>query len=250
MKHLPLLLIAALGFAAEEAPRPNIRPEGPAPEGRALPRLPVQLSPDEQKRLHEAMEKANQDPAVKEAHEQAAKAQQAAAEAQKKAREITDDAARKADPSVAPILEKVRKAMEQRQPGRQPNAEPGRQPESQPRGEPPRQREGGNRQPNAEPNRQREGNREQPANRGAQFPGLTPDEQQRVREAMTKANAEPAVREAREAAAAAQRKAMEIAEDAARKADPSIAPLLEKMHKAFEARRPEGEGQRGRKQPE
>ena len=250
MKHLPLLLIAALGSAAEEAPRPTFRPEGPAPEGRPLPRLPVQLSPDEQKRLHEAMEKANQEPAVKEAHEQAAKAQQAAAEAQKKAREITEDAARKADPSVAPILEKVRKAMEQRQPGRQPNAEPGRQPESQPRGEAPRQREGGNRQPNAEPNRQREGNREQPANRGAQFPGLTPDEQQRVREAMTKANAEPAVREAREAAAAAQRKAMEIAEDAARKADPSIAPLLEKMHKAFEARRPEGDSQRGRKQPE
>jgi len=242
MKHLPLLLIAALGFAAEEAPRPNFRPEGSAPEGRALPRLPVQLSPDEQKRLHEAMEKANQDPAVKEAHEQAAKAQQAAAEAQKKAREITDDAARKADPSVAPILEKVRKAMEPRQPGRQP--------EAQPRGEAPRQREGASRQPNAEPNRQREGNREQPANRGAQFPGLTPDEQQKVREAMAKANAEPAVREAREAAAAAQRKAMEIAEDAARKADPSIAPLLEKMHKAFEARRPEGEGQRGRKQPE
>ncbi|NBV53583.1 MAG: hypothetical protein EBR83_08730 [Verrucomicrobia bacterium] len=242
MKHLPLLLIAALGFAAEEAPRPNFRPEGSAPEGRALPRLPVQLSPDEQKRLHEAMEKANQDPAVKEAHEQAAKAQQAAVEAQKKAREITDDAARKADPSVAPILEKVRKAMEQRQPGRQP--------EAQPRGEAPRQREGANRQLNAEPNRQREGNREQPANRGAQFPGLTPDEQQKVREAMAKANAEPAVREAREAAAAAQRKAMEIAEDVARKADPSLAPLLEKMHKAFEARRPEGEGQRGRKQPE
>ncbi|MCX8488769.1 MAG: hypothetical protein ORN22_06645 [Opitutales bacterium] len=221
MKHLPLLLIAALGFAAEEAPRPNFRPEGSAPEGRALPRLPVQLSPDEQKRLHEAMEKANQDPAVKEAHEQAA------AEAQKKARDITDEAARKADPSVAPILEKVRKAMEQRQPGRQP--------EAQPRGEAPRQREG---------------NREQPANRGAQFPGLTPDEQQKVREAMAKANAEPAVREAREAAALAQRKAMEIAEDVARKADPSLAPLLEKMHKAFEARRPEGEGQRGRKQPE
>jgi hypothetical protein len=116
MKHLPLLLIAALGFAAEEAPRPNIRPEGPAPEGRALPRLPVQLSPDEQKRLHEAMEKANQDPAVKEAHEQAAKAQQAAAEAQKKAREITDDAARKADPSIAPLLEKMHKAFEARRP--------------------------------------------------------------------------------------------------------------------------------------
>ena len=290
MKHLPLLLLAALGFAAEEAPRPNVRPEGrpnnQVPQA-SNPRLPVPLSPDEQKRLREAMEKANQDPAVKEAHEQAAKAQQAAAEAQKKAREITDEAARKADPSVAPLLDKVRKAMEQRQPNqpgrqpeaqprgetprqreggnRQPDAQPGRQPEAQPAGETPRQREGGNRQPNAEPgrsregnrqpegqprgeaNRPREGNREQPTNRGAQFPGLTPDEQQKVREAMAKANAEPAVREAREAAATAQRKAMEIAEDAARKADPSVAPLLEKMHKAFEARRPEGEAQGARK---
>ncbi len=246
MKPLPLLLLAAtLGFAAEEGPRPNFRPEGPANEGRPNFRLPVPLSPDEQKRLHEAMEKAKQDPAVKEAHEQAAKAQQAAAEAQKKAREITDEAARKADPEVAPILEKIRKAMEQR-----PNNLPGREPAAQPRGEAPRQREGGNRQPNAEPERFREGNREQPAGRGAQFPGLTPDEQQRVREALAKANAEPAVREAREAAAAAQRKAIEVAEDAARKADPSVAPLFEKMHKAGQARRGEGEGQRGRKQPE
>ena len=237
MKHLPLLLLAALGFAADEAPRPNVRPDGPAPEGRANPRPPVPLSPDEQKRLHEAMQKANQDPAVKEAREQAAKAQQAAAEAQKKAHEVTEEAARKADPEVAPILEKIRRAMEKRQPnqeGRQPNQEPGRfregnrQPEGQPRGEAPRQREG---------------NREQPNNRVGQLPGLSPDEQQRVREAMAKANAEPAVKEAREAAAAAQRKAIEIAEDAARKADPSLAPLFEKMRKA-------GEAQRGRKQPE
>jgi hypothetical protein len=246
MKHLPLLLLAAtLGFAADEAPRPEGRPgQGPGQEGRQLPRLPVQLSPDEQKRLREAMEKANQDPAVKEAHEQAAKAQQAAQEAQKKARELTDEAARKADPEVAPILEKIRKAMEKRPPnqeGRQPAQEPGRfregnrQPEGQPRGEAPRQREA---------------NREQPNNRVGQLPGLTPDEQQRVREAMAKANAEPAVKEAREAAAAAQRKAMEIAEDAARKADPSVAPLLEKMRKAGANRRPEGQGQPGRKQPE
>lgn len=264
MKLTPLLLLAAtLGFAADEAPRPNFRPEGPANEGRPNLRLPVPLSPDEQKRLHEAMQKAQQDPAVKEAHEQAAKAQQAAAEAQKKARELTDEAARKADPEVAPILEKIRKAMEQR-----PNNQPGREPSAQPRGEAPRQREGGNRQPNAEPGRNREGNRQpepqprgeaprlregnrEPANgRGAQLPGLTPDEQQRVREAMAKANADPAVREAREAAAQAQRKAMEIAEDVARKADPSVAPLLEKMRKGLESRRSEGEGQRGRKQPE
>jgi len=278
MKHLPLVLLAALGFAADQAPRPNVRPDGPAPEGRANPRLPVPLSPDEQKRLHEAMQKANQDPAVKEAREQAGKAQQAAAEAQKKAHEVTDEAARKADPEVAPILEKIRRAMEKRQPnqeGRQPNQESGRfregnrLPEAQPRGEAPRQREGSNRQPNAQPGRgreegnrqpeaqprgeaplQREANREQPNNRVGQLPGLSPDEQQRVREAMAKANADPAVKEAREAAAVAQRKAMEIAEDAARKADPSIAPLLEKMHKAGASRRPEGQGQPGRKQPE
>jgi len=261
MKHLPLLLLAALGFAAEEAPRPNVRPDGPAPEGRANPRLPVPLSPDEQKRLHEAMQKANQDPAVKEAREQAAKAQQAAAKAQKKAHELTEEAARKADPEVAPILEKVRKAMEQRQPN-----QPGRQPEAQPRGEQPRRPESNNRQPNVQPGRgreegkrqpeaqprgeaprQREGNREEPANRGGMIPGLSPDEQRRVREAMAKANENPAVREAREDAAAAQRKAIEIAEDVARKADPSIAPLFEKMHKAGEARRPEGEARGGRK---
>jgi len=264
MKHLPLLLLAALGFAAEEAPRPQFRPDGPGPEGRPNPRLPVPLSPDEQKRLHEAMEKAKQDPAVKEAHEQAAKAQKAAAEAQKKARELTDEAARKVDPSVAPLLEKVRKAMDQRQPN-----QPGRQPEAQPRGEQPRRPEGGNRQPNAEPGRgreegkrqpeaqprgeaprQREGNREEPANRGGMIPGLSPDEQRRVREAMAKANENPAVREAREAAAAAQRKAIEIAEDIARQADPSIAPLFEKMRKAGEPRRPQGENPRGRKQPQ
>ncbi|MFM7743949.1 MAG: hypothetical protein ACKO8X_10765, partial [Verrucomicrobiota bacterium] len=94
MKHLPLLLLAAtLGFAAEEGPRPPARPQGPGQEGRPNPRLPVQLSPDEQKRLHEAMEKANQDPAVKEAQEQAAQAQQAAQEAHKTASDITEDAA-------------------------------------------------------------------------------------------------------------------------------------------------------------
>jgi hypothetical protein len=173
------------------------------------------------------MEKAKQDPAVKEAHEQAAKAQQAAAEAQKKARELTDEAARKADPEVAPILEKIRKAME---------APRGEQPERQPNPAGPRTREGGDRL--------------QPNGRGAQFPGLTPDEQRRVREAMAKADENPAVREAREAAAKAQRKAIEVAEDVARQADPSVAPLFEKMRKAGEARRPEGEGQRGRKQPE
>ena len=51
-------------------------------------------------------------------------------------------------------------------------------------------------------------------------------------------------------AAAAQRKAIEIAEDVARQADPSIAPLFEKMRKAGEPRRPQGDNRRDRKQPE
>ena len=249
MKHFPLLLLAAsLGFAAEEGPRPPARNQRPGQESRQ----PVPLSPDEQKRLHEAMEKAKQDPAVKEAHEQAAKAQQAAQEAQKKARELTDDAARKADPEVAPILEKIKKAMERRQPD-----QPDRQPQGQPRGEQPRRPEG---QPN-QPGRERgpgqpEGDRprgdvrEPGPDRGGVIPGLSPDEQRRVREAMAKANENPAVRAAREAAAAAQRKAIEIAEDVARQADPSIAPLFEKMRKAGEPRRPQSDNRRDRKQPE
>ena len=232
MKHFPLLLLAAtLGFAAEDGPRPPARNQRPGQESRQ----PVPLSPDEQKRLHEAMEKAKQDPAVKEAHEQAAKAQQAAQEAQKKARDITDEAARKADPEVAPILEKIKKAMERRQPDqtdRQPQGQP-RRPEGQPEGDRPR---GDVREPGPD--------------RGGVIPGLSPDEQRRVREAMAKANGDPAVRAAREAAAAAQRKAIEIAEDVARQADPSLAPLFEKMRKAGEPRRPQGENPRGRKQAE
>jgi hypothetical protein len=238
MKHLPLLLLAAtLGFAAEEAPRPPFRPDGPGPEGRPNPRLPIPLSPDEQKRLHEAMEKAKQDPAVK--------------EAQKKARDITDDAARKADPDVAPILEKIKKAMERRQPDqtdRQPQGQP-RRPEGQPN-QPGRER-GPDRGPNQpKGDRPRDDVREPGPDRGGVIPGLSPEEQRRVREAMAKANGDPAVRAAREAAAAAQRKAIEIAEDVARQADPSLAPLFEKMRKAGEPRRPQGENPRGRKQAE
>ena len=244
MKHFPLLLLAAtLGFAAEDGPRPPARNQRPGQESRQ----PVPLSPDEQKRLHEAMEKAKQDPAVKEAHEQAAKAQQAAQEAQKKARDITDDAARKADPEVAPILEKIKKAMERRQPDqtdRQPQGQP-RRPEGQP-DQPGRERGPG--QP--EGDRPRGDVREPGPDRGGVIPGLSPEEQRRVREALAKANGDPAVRAAREAAAAAQRKAIEIAEDVARQADPSLAPLFEKMREAGEPRRPQGENPRGRKQAE
>ena len=149
MKPLPLLLLALTSgvLAAQDGPRPNSNPDQARPpvEGPRQPNIQpnndaqrgnrnagpmVQLSPEEQQRLHEAMQKAQQDPAVREAHEHAAKAQQIAMEAQKKAHEISDDAARRADPSVAPILEKIRKAMEARQ-NRQPNQPtPGNGPQS------------------------------------------------------------------------------------------------------------------------
>ena len=69
---------------------------------------------------------------------------------------------------------------------------------------------------------------------------------------MGKANSDPSLKEAREAAAAAQKKVMELTEELARKADPEIAPLLDKVRKAMEARRnaPVQETNRNRKQGE
>jgi|GEM_PF-1140165 len=287
MKPLPLLLLALTSgvLTAQDGPRPNSNPDQARPpvEGLRQPNNDaqrgnrnvgpmVQLSPEEQQRLHEAMQKAQQDPAVREAHEHAAKAQQIAMEAQKKAHEISDDAARRADPSVAPILEKIRKAMEARQ-NRQPNQPtPGNGPQSnhepkrilqnnqnpennhrednKPRNPDASQRVGsnenpfgGNRvvkkpnQPTPENNNPEVGKNFKNPQRQDPLAILSPDEQRRVREAMGKANADPSLKEAREAAAAAQKKVMELTEELARKADPEIAPLLDKVRKSMEARR-------------
>lgn len=324
MKLLPLLLLALTSrvLVAQDGPRPNFRPDQVRPpvEGSRQPNAQpnndaqrgnrnvgpmVQLSPEEQQRLHEAMQKAQQDPAVREAHEHAAKAQQIAMEAQKKAHEISDDAARRADPSVAPILEKIRKALEARQ-NRQPNndggnrvgnkpnqptpdnnPQPNKEPkrilqnnqnpennnreDNKPRNPDSSQRIGSNDNPfggnrvvkkpnqptsedqpqpnNKEPQRVNKNNKNPENNNpegGKNFKNpqrqdplaiLSPDEQRRVREAMGKANADPSLKEAREAAAAAQKKVMELTEELARKADPEIAPLLDKVRKTMEARR-------------
>ncbi len=292
MKPLPLLLLALTSgvLAAQDGPRPNSNPDQARPpvEGPRQPNIQpnndaqrgnrnvgpmVQLSPEEQQRLHEAMQKAQQDPAVREAHEHAAKAQQIAMEAQKKAHEITDDAARRADPSVAPILEKIRKAMEDRQnrqpnqpaPGNgpQPNHEPKRilqnnqnpenhhREDNKPRNPDAPQRVGSNENPFGGNNPEVGKNPKSPQ-RQDPLAILSPDEQRRVREAMGKANSDPSLKEAREAAAAAQKKVMELTEELARKADPEIAPLLDKVRKAMEARRnaPVQETNRNRKQGE
>ncbi len=292
MKPLPLLLLALTSgvLAAQDGPRPNSNPDQARPpvEGPRQPNIQpnndaqrgnrnagpmVQLSPEEQQRLHEAMQKAQQDPAVREAHEHAAKAQQIAMEAQKKAHEITDDAARRADPSIAPILEKIRKAMEARQnrqpnqpaPGNgpQPNHEPKRilqnnqnpenhhREDNKPRNPDAPQRVGSNENPFGGNNPEVGKNPKSPQ-RQDPLAILSPDEQRRVREAMGKANSDPSLKEAREAAAAAQKKVMELTEELARKADPEIAPLLDKVRKAMEARRnaPVQETNRNRKQGE
>lgn len=124
-----LILGAALTLAADlpDNPQPrrraqpqeqanpgNFRPDGNGPGNRNGFKPPI--SPEEQKKLHEAFEKTKDNPAVKEAHEQAAEAMRVAQEAQRKAREISEAAAMQADPEVAPILEKIKKAAQNRPP--------------------------------------------------------------------------------------------------------------------------------------
>lgn len=68
------------------------------------------LTPDEQHKLQTAMEKIHDDAAVKEAREAVQKARQTLEEAARKERTQTEEAALKADPSLGPILEKMRLA--------------------------------------------------------------------------------------------------------------------------------------------
>jgi len=99
---------------------------------------------------------------------------------------------------------------------------------------------------NAQP---REGQRN--ASRGA-FAGLTPDEQAKLKAAVEKAGQEAAVKEAREVAQKAQ-KALEEArlnerkatEAAALKADPSLEPVFDKIHRAQQDQRPNARGNEG-----
>ncbi len=85
-------------------PQPGNGPEAqPQRRGAAL-------SPDEQRKLQEAMAKVKDDNAVKEAREVVQKAQKELAEASRKEREATEAAAIKIDPSLAPVFEKVHAA--------------------------------------------------------------------------------------------------------------------------------------------
>lgn len=95
------------------------------------------LTPDEQAKLKAAMEKAGQEAAVKEARENAQKAQKALEEARLNERQATEAAARKADPSLEPILDKLHRAQaEQGANQNRRSNEGGEQPRT-PRGEQP-----------------------------------------------------------------------------------------------------------------
>jgi len=127
--------------------RPNLeRPVGQRPNGErpsvqpregqgAVNRPAAMLTADEQAKLRAAMEKAGQEGAVKEARENAQKAQKALEEARLNERKATEAAALKADPSLEPIFDKLHKAQQNPQPGRRGN-EGGDQPRA-PRGEQP-----------------------------------------------------------------------------------------------------------------
>ena len=69
------------------------------------------LTPDEQHKLQAAMEKLKDNADLKEARELALKARKSAEEATRKEHELAQDAALKLDPSLAPLFEKMHKAL-------------------------------------------------------------------------------------------------------------------------------------------
>lgn len=124
---LLLLPLALLG--AEEAPRPeprdgdrprvdnrrrpeprdgDVRGDDRRPE---MPRPP--LTPEEQRRLQAAMQKANEDADVKEAREDLKELREEMEKAMRAEREAVEKAALAADPEIKPLLEKMRKFQEE-----------------------------------------------------------------------------------------------------------------------------------------
>lgn len=107
------------------APGRNIQPQfgngqgAPIEPGRvanAQPQSQVQrrtnaLTPDEQHKLQATMEKLKDNADLMEARELSLKARKSAEEATRKEHELTQDAALKLDPSLAPLFEKMHKAI-------------------------------------------------------------------------------------------------------------------------------------------
>lgn len=120
------------GQGSPESPKVNRgnQPQGNSEANGQRNRSP--LTPDEQHKLQTAMERINEDATVKEAREVLLKARRNLEEAARKERTQTEDAALKADPSLGPIFEKMRQAMNNANQPRQGEQAPNR-PEGQPR---------------------------------------------------------------------------------------------------------------------
>lgn len=93
------------GNGADAQPQANRAPQQEQPLRRG-----AAFSPDEQRKLQEALAKVKDDNSVKEAREVVQKAQKELAEASRKEREATEAAAVKVDPSLAPVFEKMHAA--------------------------------------------------------------------------------------------------------------------------------------------
>jgi len=150
MKHpaaFVCLLVSALAVAADQpaGPRPEREPEPRGdrrPEGQPQGNQPIVIPlprglppgaymlvplPSQPGQLRAAMEKAGQEAAVKEAREVAQKAQKVLEEARLNERKAAEAAALKADPSLEPVFDKLRKGQSNQAPNRRGN-ERGEQP--------------------------------------------------------------------------------------------------------------------------
>ncbi|MEI6247714.1 MAG: hypothetical protein WCP67_04160 [Verrucomicrobiota bacterium] len=92
---------------SQGAPNENSRGGNAQPQNQVQRRTNA-LTPDEQHKLQETMEKLKDNADLKEARELALKARKSAEEAMRKEHELTQAAALKVDPSLAPIFEKIR----------------------------------------------------------------------------------------------------------------------------------------------
>ncbi len=255
-----LLLSASFGLAQAPPQPPPPPPDAPGPADRPFADMakrwmdgrggPLeQLNDTERQRLRGAMEKIWNEPAVKAARD-------SAAESARAYRDAMHSAALLADPSLAPVLEKMKGAMDRLpmpgpgggpfQPGR-PQGRPGGQPNAQPQGPP-------NGPPQGPPNGPDAG----PAGgAGLRFLGLDPAElaklpeaqRDQLRKAFEKISQAPDVKAARESMEQtppegkreAGRKLRDTIRANMEKEFPDLGPLLQSLRATA---RPEGNGPR------
>jgi hypothetical protein len=216
MKIFTILILGILGAVAPLSAQDNSQPQpdGPDRDGPSWrqhgkkhgPPPGAKLTPDEQQRLQAAREKAKADPTVRSLKE--------AKDALEKQLETAMRAAMlAADPSLGPVLDKIKAARDRAKEMR------------------------------------------------GKFDSLTPEQKQQLKAARSVAKDDPAVQAAREKMRSAQgpearreagREMHQAMKAAMLKADPSLAPLLEKLGPGIMGRDrgPQGDGPQGPPPPE